>query len=99
VLLESHLKDNSIVVFDCESVAAIDKGGLTVRGHPDKVLPSMVDAIKGIAKEIGDAVAIETLPAPSTMEVRFGLKVDSNGIVSVARNDQDGQVHVLLRFG
>ena len=63
MLLESHLKDNSIVVFDCESVAIIDKGGQAVRGHPDKVLPVMATMIRGIAREMRAATRIEDGPA------------------------------------
>lgn len=98
MLLESNLKDNTVVVFDCESVGAIDKGGLTVKGHPDKILPAMVTTIRGIAEEISQAAVMETLPSPG-LEVRFALRVDSNGIVSVSRNESDGQVQVVLRFG
>ncbi len=98
MLLESHLKDNTVVVFDCESVALIDKGGQTVRGHPDKVLPAMVTMIRGIAREIREAVAPDAGPTPA-MEVRFAMKIDSNGIVAVSRAETEGQVSVILRFG
>lgn len=99
MLLESNLNDRSIIIFDCESVNAIDKGAITVRGHPDKILPGMVETIKSVAKELGEAINTESLPAPSTMEVRFGFKVDSNAIVSVARSENDAQVLITLRFG
>ncbi len=97
MLLESHLKDNSIVVFDCESVAIIDKGGQSVRGHPDKVLPAMATMIRGIAREIRDATRSDDGPAPA-MEVRFVMKIDSNGVVSVSRSESDGHLQVILRF-
>ena len=80
-------------------MSTIDKGNISVRGHPEKILPSMVDAIKVIAAQIGDAMNIESLPAPTEMEVRFALKVDSNAIVSLARNASDGQIQVVLKFG
>lgn len=99
MLVESHLKDKAVVIFDCESVSSIDKGGLHTQGHPDRILPAMVTAIKAVAREIGDAVSIETLPAPSSMEVRFALKVDANGIVSLSRSEDDSHMKILLRFG
>ena len=99
MLLESHLDDKSIIVFDCESVGTVDKGGVAVRGHPDKVLSSMIVAIKSIARQVGEALNVDTLPAPTDMEVRFSLKVDSNAIVSIARNEADGQVVVVLKYG
>lgn len=98
MLLESNLNDRSVVVFDAETVAAIDKGGLTVRGHPDKVLDGMVAVIRTLARELRAATTTEPGEAPLGVEVRFGLKVDSNGIVAVARTSGDGQVGVTLRL-
>lgn len=98
MLLESQINEKTLLVFDVEAVATIDKGAVSVRGHPDKVLDSMVAAIRAVAVQMGEAMTVESLPSPTEMELRFALKVDSNAIVSLARNESDGQVQVVLRY-
>jgi hypothetical protein len=98
MLLESRIDDRLTLVVDCESVGSIDKGALTVRSHPDQILGSTVTAIRAIATQLGAAATLDRGTPPSAMEVRFGVRVDSNAVVSLARAPEAAQFQVTLRW-
>ncbi len=98
MLLESRIHDRALLVFDCESVGGIDKGGVSVLGHPDRIVPSTVAAIHALAESF--VTALDGLERPPTgVEVRFGVRIDSNAIVQIARAPEQGQFQVTLRYG
>lgn len=96
MLLESYVSEKKVLVFDTEVVASLDKGGTSVTGHPDKILPSILEAIQVVNESLRPAIA--SAQNALELEVEFGLKVDSNAVVSIARQSHDAQVVVRLRL-
>lgn len=95
MLLESQLPNRTTLVFDAESVGGIDKGALTVQGHPDKIVPRAVEVIRALATELAGVAAIAEAP---DIEIAFTVRVDSNAVVSIARSADEGQLRVTMRF-
>lgn len=98
MLLESQLNDRLTLLIDAESVGGIDKGSLTVTSHPDRIVPRTVEMIRAVAERLGEAGVVDAVTPPSTMEVAFAVRVDSNSHVSIARTPDDGQFRVTLRW-
>ncbi len=98
MLLESRINDKATLVFDCESVGGIDKGAISVTSHPDKVVPSAMEAIRAVAAEMGAALTAGGERQPVMMRVEFAVRVDSNAIVQIARNVDQGQFKVTLQW-
>ena len=97
MLLESRLDERTILVIDAESVGGIDKGGLTVHSHPDKVMPRTVEIIRAVAGQLVAAVDASGATA-AEMEVSFAVRIDSNATVALSRKPDEGQFHVTLRW-
>jgi hypothetical protein len=98
MLLETRIDDKTTLVLDCESVGGIDKGTLSVTSHPDKVLTSTIAAIRAVGAQLGTAAQVESAHPPDGMEVVFGVRVDSNAVVSLARSHETAQFRVTLRW-
>ena len=98
MLLESRLDNRTTLVIDAESVGGIDKGALSESGHPDRIVESAVRMIRIVAGRLGEAAQVEGGAAPTSMEVTFAVRVDSNAVVSMARTPDDGQFRVTLRW-
>lgn len=97
MLIESYVGEKKVLVFDCESVSSIEKGGLTgVSGHPDRILPSMITTIGLVAEQMRQVMAGNG--APTSAEIEFGLKVDTSAVVSIARHVGDAHFVVRLRL-
>lgn len=95
MLLESYVGDKKVLVFDCESVSSIEKGGLTgVTGHPDKIVPVMVETVRMVADQM--RAVMEGPNPPHAAELEFGLKVDTSAVVSIARHV--GDAHFVVRL-
>jgi hypothetical protein len=98
MLIESRLNDKATVIFDCESVGGIDKGTVSVASHPDKIVPFAMEAIRAVASELGAAMNAPGAKPPVMMRVEFAVRVDSNAIVQIARNVDQGQLKVTLQW-
>ena len=98
MLLESRINERTTIIIDAETVGGIDKGGGVSSSHPDKALPSAMTLIRAVAETLGDAVPREGKSPPDTMEVSFAVRVDSNGVVALAREVDAGQFRVTLRW-
>lgn len=98
MLLESRIDDRYTLLIDCENLGGVDKNAAGSTGHPDRVLENTVKVIRAAAERLGQGLSMEQLPAPVSMEVNFGVRVDQNAAVSVARNPDDAQFRVTLRW-
>ncbi|MDP2305856.1 MAG: CU044_2847 family protein [Pseudomonadota bacterium] len=98
MLIESRINERCTLTIDAETVGGIDKGSLSVHSHPDKMVPLVVAAIRGVAESVGQAVNVDMPLPPSEMEIAFTVRMDSNAIVSIARAPDAGQFKVTLRW-
>ncbi len=98
MLLESRIDDRYTLLIDCENMGGVDKNAAGGVGHPDRVLDSAVKVIRAAAERLGAGLSVEGTPAPVTMEVNFGVRVDQNAVVSLARNPDDAHFRVTLRW-
>jgi hypothetical protein len=101
VLLESRFSDDSPVLIDVEAVSSISKGDSAEIISPDDAMNKVLDLSGKVARELASAAAGATggKPNPSGIEMSFGIRVDSNAVVSVARRMDDAQFHVKVRWG
>lgn len=97
MLLECRVGEGSFIVLDAESTGGIDKSVTKIVSHPDQVVGQTLDAIRAIAGSFGAGVG-DSAERPSTLEVQFGVRVDSNATVTVAKTPEQGQFRVTLRW-
>jgi hypothetical protein len=96
MLLESRIDDRTTIVIDAEAAGGIDKGALSVSGHPDRVVSNGISAIRALAKAFTEGFAGDGLPPE--MDLTFALRVDSNAVVSLSRRPDEGQFRVTMRW-
>lgn len=98
MLLESRLSEKLVLYIDAESVGGVDKSQLAVSADPDHILRNTVAAVRAAAEQLGEGLNTQGRPAPVTMEVHFGIRVDSNAVVAIARTPEEGQFRVSFRW-
>ena len=101
MLLETRLPGDVALYIDCETVGGFDKGGGMGGFDPDEVVQNVVKTATGLAAALAASAtgAAEARPVPANIELEFGLRVDSNAVVSVAQNPAAGQFKVKVRWG
>ncbi len=99
MLIESRV-ESGILYIDAEASGGIDKSVLSGDFDPDRVLENVVGLVGVVAGKLSEAAgqASVAVLAPSRIEIRFGVKVDGNSVVSVSRNATDGQFQVLVEW-
>ncbi len=98
MLLETRVNDRLTLLVDCENSGGVEKNALTANAHPDKILDSAIAIIRGAAVRFGEGLSLEGQPAPVMLEVEFGVKVDANAVVSLARRPDEAHFRVKLRW-
>lgn len=98
MLLESRVNDKVTLLIDCESVGGVDKNSVGGNSLPDDALKSTIAIIQAAAETLGAGLSLAGSSPPVMMEVKFGVKIDANAIVSLSRNPQDAHFQVLLRW-
>ncbi|MBM4368240.1 MAG: hypothetical protein FJ102_18655 [Deltaproteobacteria bacterium] len=98
MLLESRIDDRFTLLIDCESQGGVDKNAAGASGHPDRVLESAVKVIRAAAERLGEGLSSAGKPPPVTMEVEFGVTINQNAVVALARSPTDAHIRVKLRW-
>lgn len=93
MLVVSRLDENTALYIDAEVVGGVDKSEMETFFHPDDTLDDVVALASGIGSRLAEAAQQigDDVTAPSSFEVEFSLKVDSNATIAVARNLSVGQ--------
>lgn len=99
MLIESRV-DTATFYIDAEASSGIDKGVLVGDFHPDRVLENVVGLVGFAAQKLSEAAgqASVSVLAPSRIEIRFGVRVDGNSVVSVSRNADDCQFQIMVEW-
>ncbi len=98
MLLESRLKGGLLLLIDCENAGGVDKNAAGSNAHPDEVLESVVTIVQTAAETLGAGLSLRGTPAPVSMEVEFGVRVDANATVALARQPDQAHFRVRLRW-
>ena len=98
MLLESRVNEKVMLLIDCESAGGVDKNSVGGGALPDDAFNSTIKIIQAAAETLGAGLSLAGTPAPVTMEVKFGVKIDANSIVSLARTPNDAHFQVTLRW-
>jgi hypothetical protein len=98
MLLESRLAGGALLLIDCENVGGVDKNAVGAGAHPDEILQNAVNIIRGAAATLGEGLSAEGRSPPVVMEVEFGVRVDANSTVVLARSPTDAHFRVRLRW-
>ncbi len=98
MLIESRISDRVTLLIDCESQGGVDKNAVGATGHPDRILENAVTIIRAAAEQLGEGLSLDGQPPPVVMEVEFGVRVDANATVALARNPADAHFRVKLRW-
>lgn len=99
MLIESRVEATTLYI-DAEASSGIDKGVLVGDFHPDRVLENVVGLIGFAAQQLSEAAgqaSVSVMP-PSRIEIRFGVRVDGNSVVSIARKADDCQFMVTVEW-
>lgn len=98
MLLETRVNDKIKLLIDCESIGGVDKNAVGGNSHPDDAFKSTIAIIQAAAETLGAGLSLEVNPAPVMMEVKFGVRIDANAIVSLSRTLQEAQFQVCMRW-
>ncbi len=98
MLLESHLGDGLVLFIDVENQGGVDKNAVGSGAHPDMIVDNAIILIQAAAERMGAGLSMQGPVAPVTMEVEFGVRVDANAVVALARCPEEGHFRVKLRW-
>lgn len=95
-LIQTRIGDKAILL-EAETTSAFSKSELEERPDPEKAMETSIDLLAtlaaAVANQVGDAV-----PEGGSAEVSFGIKVDAEGQVCVAKSIDDGQLKCVVRY-
>jgi hypothetical protein len=97
MLLCTQLDEKTDLYVDCETTGTFDKSQTSLDFHPDDAIGHVVTIATGVASKLQAMAA--GAGGDAEIDVEFGIKIDSNAVVSVARNTNDGQFRVRVRYG
>lgn len=99
MLIESRL-EGTVLYIDAEASGGLDKGMLEGDFQPERVVENIIGVIGTISRKMSEAAAQASVAmlAPSRVELRFAVRVDSNSVVSVSRDATEGQFHVMVEW-
>lgn len=96
MILEARLKDDTYINIDAEASGSISKGRGGERSYPDQALDNMIVLAQQLSERLHALSQGEH--APDALEVSFGVKVDSNAVVSLSRDLSSAQLQVTARW-
>jgi hypothetical protein len=96
MLLCTQLDENTDLYVDCETSGSFDKGQTSLDFHPDDAINHVVTIASGVATKL-QAIAASAGKG-AAVDVEFGVKIDSDAVVSVARGVEAGQFRVRIRY-
>lgn len=97
MLLQTRLNADTELFIDCETSGSFDKDETALDFHPDDAADHVVTIAKGVVARLRDVS--EAAGDDAQVEVSFSVKIDSNAVVSVAREPGAGQFRVTVRYG
>lgn len=97
MLLESRLSPTTTILIDAEAVGSVDKGMLPDAFHPDDALRHVATTAIAAAEALA-AVGAGAGAGGAEVELSFRVRIDGNAVVSIARNANEGQFAVRVRW-
>lgn len=96
MIIECRIDEKTKVLVDAEAASSISKDETGLDYHPDDIFKHVTTAAVVVAKKLAEAVAqtAEAFPAPSTVQIRFGVKVDDSSVVTVCRSPESAQFQI-----
>lgn len=98
MFLESRITDKLVLLVEAEAASGIDKSQFAVSPDPDRILERTIEVIRVCADRMGAALSTAGTPAPVTMEVKFGVRVDGNAMVVLSKLASEAQFQVTFRW-
>ncbi|MFT4979625.1 MAG: hypothetical protein ACI8S6_005537 [Myxococcota bacterium] len=95
MILEARLRDDIFIQIDAPATSGIEKGGVE-RSYPDQALDNMLILAGQMTSRLKELTQGED--APDSLEVTFGVRVDGNAAVSIARDVASAQLQVTARW-
>ena len=96
MLLQTRLDDSTDLFIDCETSGGFDKDQSALDFHPDDaadhvvaIATRVVARLQDVSKAAGDGAEVD---------VTFGVKIDSNAVVCVARDPSAAQFQIRVRY-
>ena len=95
MLLEARLRDDTYILIDAEASIGIDKG--TGDYHaPQDALDNMLKLAAQVSGRLRELV--ESEGGPERLGVTFGVRVNGNAAVSMARRPDDAQFKITAEW-
>lgn len=99
MLIESKV-ESEIVLIEAEAASGIDKSSTAGSFDPDNVLQNVVGLVGAFTRALSESAnqGAMALPTPARMEIRFGVRVDSNSVVSIGKTPEGCQFQVMVAW-
>ncbi len=101
MLLESRIDEHTRLFIDAEAAGGFAKDDAGNDFRPEDVLDHVVRIATGVAGRVAESATelSRSRPVPSALEVRFGVKVQGDALVCLARSAEDAHFQVTVRWG
>ncbi len=93
MLIETRLSEGTYIFIDAEPTSGV---GEEDSCHPDSVMDNIVGITQGVLSRIREAAAGED--PPEQLTIAFGVRMDGNAVVSIAKRPELGQFQITARW-
>lgn len=99
MLIESRV-ESGIVLVEAEASSGIDKSSIAADCEPDRIVDNVVALVGTFTRALAESASqgALALPSPARLEIRFGVRVDGNSVVSIGRTPEGCQFHVTVAW-
>ncbi len=95
MIIESRINPTTLLLIDCESSGAIEKGEGDGEANPDRAIHNLRTTLSIVAAELSNGL---NLPSDKSVEVEFAVKVAQSGLVAIGQRPEEGQFRVRIRI-
>lgn len=95
MIIESRVNAKTVLLIDCESSGAIEKGEGGGESDPDRVIHNLRLTLSTVANELSAGLDV---PPNRSIEVEFAVKVAQTGVVAIGQRPEEGQFRARIRI-
>ena len=100
MFLECRIDEETVIYIDAEAAGGVSKDQMANDFHPDQAIQNVVNLAAAVARKLSEAAAggSVSIPAPMEISLDFGIRIDSDAVVSLSRNLPSSQFTVRVRW-
>lgn len=93
----SYIGETQVVV-EAPAKSAFEKSESEVEADPRKALQVMIGVVRELASALGKEIAPVAQKANADIELKFGVRSDTSGMVMISQDSGEGQFNVAMKW-